>query len=156
MIPASCYSQCLAQLKRDFLGLPVGAVVKTLHFYFRGHSFDPWPENQDPECLVGQLKRNFLLIRKKRIFCIGFSFCSVCMCVCACTLKIKNLFKSKAVLKKLVQTMMDRYCIAGWYADRLAIFPLELSQYKKCIHNHNGYPVVYLSFRANISKHLGL
>ena len=80
----------------------------------------------------------------------------VCVCVCACTLKIKNLFESKAVLKKLVQMMMDRHCIAGWYADRLAIFPLELSQCKKCIHNHDGYLVVYLSFRANLSKHLGL
>lgn len=102
-----------------------------------------------------QLKKKKLSFNlKKRILFKDFPFFSVCACVH--TLKIKDLFESKAVLKKLVQMMMDKYYIAGWYADRLAIFPLELSQYKKCIHHHDGYPVVYLSFRANLSKHLGL
>ena len=28
------------------------AVVKTLHFYCRGHGFDPWSGNQDPMCFA--------------------------------------------------------------------------------------------------------
>ena len=105
---------------------------------------------------AAQKKKTFNL--KKRILFKDFPFFSVCVCVCVCvcTLKIKNLFESKAVLKKLVQMMMDKHRIAEWYADRLAIFPLELSQYKKYIHHHDGYPVICLSFRANLSKHLGL
>ena len=34
-------------MARDFRSSPA---VKTLRFHCRGHGFDPWSANQDPEC----------------------------------------------------------------------------------------------------------
>ena len=43
------------QLARKFLG---GPVVKTARFHCRGHRFEPWYGNQDPECCKAQTNKN--------------------------------------------------------------------------------------------------
>ena len=35
-------------MEREF---PRGPVVRTLHFHYRGHEFDPWSGNKDPTSL---------------------------------------------------------------------------------------------------------
>ena len=53
---------------------PGGPVVRTLHFHFMGHGFDPWLENQDPACHMAWPKNKKNKNKEKEICSFIHSF----------------------------------------------------------------------------------